>query len=60
VGHRLSYSAQHVHGGAGIDRDYPLWRYCLWLRHNEMIVGGSSYHTQQLGNLIASGRGLFS
>ena len=60
VGHRLSYSAQHVHGGLGIDRDYPLWRYCLWLRHNEMIVGGSSYHTQQLGNLIASGRGLFS
>ena len=60
VGHRLSYSAQHVHGGTGIDRDYPLWRYCLWLRHNEMIIGGSSYHTQQLGNLIASGRGLFS
>ncbi len=60
VGHRLSYSAQHVHGGTGIDRDYPLWRYCLRLRHNEMITGGSSYHTQQLGNLIASGRGLFS
>ena len=60
VGHRVSYSAQHVHGGAGIDRDYPLWRYCLWLRHNEMIIGGSSVHTQQLGNLIASGRGLFS
>ena len=60
VGHRLSYSAQHVHGGLGIDRDYPLWRYCLWLRYNEMFVGGSSYHTQQLGNLIASGRGLFS
>ena len=60
VGHRLSYSAQHVHGGTGIDRDYPLWRYCLWLRHNEMINGGSSYHTQQLGKLIASGRGLFS
>ena len=60
VGHRVSYSAQHVHGGAGIDRDYSLWRYCLWLRHNEMIIGGSSYHTKQLGNLIASGRGLFS
>ena len=60
VGHRVSYSAQHVHGGTGIDRDYPLWRYCLWLRHNEMFFGGSSFHTQKLGNLIASGRGLFS
>lgn len=29
VGHRLSYTVQHLHGGAGIDRDYPLWRYYL-------------------------------
>src|SRR5690606_34119695 len=39
VGHRVSYSAQHLHGGTGIDRDYPLWRYCLWARHNEMMLG---------------------
>ena len=36
-GHRVSYATQHVHGGTGIDRDYPLWRYCLWMRHNEKV-----------------------
>ena len=59
-GHRVSYAAQHVHGGTGIDRDYSLWRYCLWLRHNEMTLGGSSVHLATLGREIAEGGGLFS
>jgi alkylation response protein AidB-like acyl-CoA dehydrogenase len=58
-GHRVSYAAQHVHGGTGIDRDYPLWRYCLWLRHNEMTLGGSSVHLAALGQRLAEGEGLF-
>jgi alkylation response protein AidB-like acyl-CoA dehydrogenase len=60
TGHRVSYATQHVHGGMGIDRDYPLWRYCLWLRHNEMTLGGSSAHISALGARLARGEALFN
>jgi alkylation response protein AidB-like acyl-CoA dehydrogenase len=60
TGHRVSYATQHVHGGTGIDRDYPLWRYCLWMRHNEMSLGSSSMHTAQLGARLAAGQAQFS
>jgi alkylation response protein AidB-like acyl-CoA dehydrogenase len=59
VGHRVSYATQHVHGGMGIDRDYPLWRYCLWMRHNEMTLGSSARHTALLGARLAEGEALF-
>lgn len=55
VGHRVSYAAQHLHGGMGIDRDYPLWRFCLWARHNELMLGGSASQLAQLGQRIAAG-----
>jgi alkylation response protein AidB-like acyl-CoA dehydrogenase len=55
VGHRVSYAAQHLHGGTGIDRDYPLWRYCLWARHNEAMLGGSARQLAALGRRIAAG-----
>ena len=60
TGHRVSYATQHVHGGTGIDRDYPLWRYCLWLRHNEMTLGCSAAQVAALGQRLAAGEGLFS
>lgn len=59
-GHRVSYAAQHVHGGTGIDRDYPLWRYCLWLRNNELVLGSSARHIAELGEQLARGEALFS
>jgi alkylation response protein AidB-like acyl-CoA dehydrogenase len=59
VGHRVSYATQHVHGGMGIDRDYPLWRYCLWMRQNEMTLGSSACHTALLGARLAEGEALF-
>jgi alkylation response protein AidB-like acyl-CoA dehydrogenase len=55
VGHRVSYAAQHLHGGMGIDRDYPLWRLCLWARHNEMMLGSSAQQLALLGARIAAG-----
>ena len=55
VGHRVSYAAQHLHGGTGIDRDYPLWRFCLWARHNEVMLGGSARQLSALGKRIAAG-----
>lgn len=54
-GHRVSYAAQHLHGGMGIDRDYPLWRYCVWSRHIEMMLGSSAAHLAQLGRRLAAG-----
>ncbi|MEE4144072.1 MAG: acyl-CoA dehydrogenase family protein [Halieaceae bacterium] len=59
TGHRVSYATQHVHGGTGIDRDYPLWRYCLWLRQNEMTLGSSAAHLARLGSQLAAGEALF-
>ena len=55
VGHRVSYASQHLHGGTGIDRDYPLWRFCLWARHNEAALGGSARQLADLGKRIAAG-----
>jgi len=55
VGHRVSYASQHLHGGTGIDRDYPLWRLCLWARHNEIMLGGSGRRLAELGRRIAAG-----
>jgi len=60
TGHRVSYAAQHVHGGTGIDRDYPLWRYCLWLRQNEMTLGSSAAQLARLGAQLAAGEALFN
>jgi alkylation response protein AidB-like acyl-CoA dehydrogenase len=60
TGHRVSYATQHVHGGAGIDRDYPLWRYCLWLRQNEMTLGSTAAHIAKLGARLAEGGALFN
>lgn len=56
VGHRVSYASQHMHGGMGIDRDYPLWRLCLWARHNEMMLGSSAKQLAALGARIAEGK----
>jgi alkylation response protein AidB-like acyl-CoA dehydrogenase len=53
VAHRLSQSAQHLHGGIGVDRDYPLFRYCLWARQLELSLGGSAMLKAELGVAIA-------
>lgn len=53
AGHRLAASCQHVHGGMGHDRDYPLWRYAIWSRHNELVHGGASRCFEAIGAEIA-------
>jgi alkylation response protein AidB-like acyl-CoA dehydrogenase len=54
VTHRVSQSAQHCHGGTGVDRDYPLHRYCLLARQIELSVGNSAQLTARLGQSIAA------
>ncbi len=53
VTHRVSYAAQHLHGGIGVDRDYPLFRYCLWAKQLELSMGPSARLTAELGEEIA-------
>lgn len=53
VTHRVSHAAQHLHGGIGVDRDYPLFRYCLWAKQLEMSLGSSARLTSELGASIA-------
>jgi alkylation response protein AidB-like acyl-CoA dehydrogenase len=52
--HRISHRSQQVHGGTGVDRDYPLFRYCLWARQLEMDLGGQNSVLAALGSNIAA------
>lgn len=54
VTHRVSQAAQHCHGGIGVDRDYPLFRYCLWAREIELTAGTTAQLTETLGREIAA------
>ncbi len=51
AGHRVLHAAQHVHGGVGVDREYPLHRYLLRTKQVEFALGSAP---DQLGRLGAS------
>lgn len=51
--HRVIAAAQHLHGGMGFDRDYPLHRYFLTAKSWEMVLGGASAQLESLGDLVA-------
>lgn len=53
AGHRVVCAAQHVHGGIGFDRDYPLYRYFLASKRNEFSLGAASAHVARLGRMIS-------
>jgi alkylation response protein AidB-like acyl-CoA dehydrogenase len=55
AGYRVTFSAQHIHGGIGVDREYPVHRYYVYARHIELMLGGSTQHLRRLGKLIAEG-----
>ena len=52
-GQRVVHSAAHLHGGMGVDRDYPLHRYFLYAKQLELSLGGSSYQLRTLGKMLA-------
>jgi alkylation response protein AidB-like acyl-CoA dehydrogenase len=54
AGHRVVYAAQHLHGGMGYDRDYPLHRYYMWSRQIELTLGGATQHLARLGAQLAA------
>ena len=55
-GARVTASTQHVHGGIGIDTTYPLHRYFLWAKHNELALGSATAQLARLGNAYARGQ----
>lgn len=56
-GNRVTYAAQHLHGGIGLDLDFPLHRYYLWARQLSMTLGGGSRQLARLGELLAANPG---
>jgi alkylation response protein AidB-like acyl-CoA dehydrogenase len=54
-GWRVVHAAQHVHGGVGVDRDYPLFRYFLMHKQLELLLGSATPTLQRLGRTLAGG-----
>jgi 3-oxocholest-4-en-26-oyl-CoA dehydrogenase beta subunit len=52
-GQRVVHAAQHLHGGMGVDRDYPLHRYFLWAKVLELTLGGTTPQLLRLGKILA-------
>lgn len=53
-GQRVVHAAQHLHGGIGVDRDYPLHRYFLAAKHLELTLGGATAQLLRLGAMLAA------
>lgn len=53
--HRVVHAAQHVHGGIGMDTDYPVHRTYRWAKHLEQSFGSDNDHLRRLGAAIAAG-----
>jgi len=54
AGHRVAHTAVHVHGGVGIDMDYPLHRYFVAAKSCEFTLGGATAQLRRIGTALAS------
>jgi len=52
-GQRVVHAAAHLHGGVGVDRDYPLHRFFLLTRQIELTLGGANESLRRLGRTLA-------
>jgi 3-oxocholest-4-en-26-oyl-CoA dehydrogenase beta subunit len=55
AGYRVAHTAVHVHGGVGIDVDYPVHRYFTAATGNEFTLGGATAQLRRIGAALASG-----
>ena len=53
-GQRVVHAAAHLHGGVGVDRDYPLHRFFLLTRQIELTLGSATDSLRRLGRLLAA------
>ncbi|MFE5871538.1 acyl-CoA dehydrogenase family protein [Streptomyces roseifaciens] len=51
---RAVQTAQHLHGGFGVDTDYALHRYHAWAKQLELSLGPAAAHEEALGDLLAA------
>ncbi len=52
-GQSAAFACQHLHGGIGIDVDYPLHRYFTWATQIEHELGSARHQLDRLGRSIA-------
>jgi alkylation response protein AidB-like acyl-CoA dehydrogenase len=50
----VAHTAVHVHGGVGIDVDYPLHRYFVAAKYHEFALGGATAQLRRIGAALAS------
>lgn len=53
-GQRAVHICQHLHGGMGVDIDYPIHRYFLWAKELELTLGGATEQLLSLGRSLAA------
>jgi 3-oxocholest-4-en-26-oyl-CoA dehydrogenase beta subunit len=53
-GQRVVHAAAHLHGGVGVDRDYPLHRFFLLTEQIEFTLGGANESLRRLGRILAA------
>ena len=53
AGQRVARAAAHLHGGMGVSREYPLHRYYIAAKHNELTLGSGTRQLLNLGRLLA-------
>src|SRR4051812_26032119 len=53
-GMRALHACQHLHGGLGVDMDYPLHRYFLWGKQLEHTLGTPTRQLLALGAQLAA------
>jgi alkylation response protein AidB-like acyl-CoA dehydrogenase len=53
-GMRALHACQHLHGGLGVDLDYPLHRYFVWGKQLEHELGTPTRQLLSLGGILAA------
>ncbi len=53
AGHRIAHTAQHLHGGIGADREFPIHRYFLASKQIEFSLGGARAQLGDAGRILA-------
>lgn len=53
-GHRVAHAAVHLHGGVGVDTDYPIHRYFLAAKQAEFTLGHATDQLLRIGRTLAA------
>ncbi|MEX2393842.1 MAG: acyl-CoA dehydrogenase family protein [Actinomycetota bacterium] len=52
-GQNAVHNCQHLHGGMGVDVDYPIHRYFIWAKELELALGGATPQLLKIGASLA-------